>query len=242
MFNDLAPVRRKIHTMNQPFHPSAIRLYEAARTLRGVTGQSAVARLLDETPQTVKNWETRGVSRRGAIKAQSAIGCNANWLLHDIGEMSPMPSDLDDGLELAPAAKGRVPLISWVQAGAFGDANDHFLPGEADEWVEVTKTKPGRNAFALRVSGDSMTSSIPGMMSFPAGTVIVVDPGRAADPGDYVIAKDVATQKATFKQLTYDGGRWFLKPINPAYPTIEIDDPAVRVIARAIEFHNSGKL
>jgi hypothetical protein len=34
-----------------------------------------------ESPQTVKNWETRGISRRGAMKAQAVFGCNANELL-----------------------------------------------------------------------------------------------------------------------------------------------------------------
>ena len=41
---------------------SAQRLYEAARVLRDVVGQTNVARLLNESPQTVKNWESRGVS------------------------------------------------------------------------------------------------------------------------------------------------------------------------------------
>lgn len=57
-----------------------------------------------------------------------------------------------------------------------------------------------------------------------------------------MIAKDVSTQRATFKKLTYDAGRWFLKPLNPAYSTIEIDDPAIRVIGRVIEFRTGGKL
>ena len=49
---------------------SAQRLYEAARVLRDVVGQTNVARLLNESPQTVKNWESRGVSDAGAIKAE----------------------------------------------------------------------------------------------------------------------------------------------------------------------------
>lgn len=63
-------------------HPTTERLYTAARELRDVTGQSALARLLDITPQVMKNWETRGVSEGGALKAQKCIGCDANWVLH----------------------------------------------------------------------------------------------------------------------------------------------------------------
>lgn len=70
--------------MAPPIHDSSTRLYEAARELRGVTGQSAVGRLLGVTPQVMKNWETRGVSEAGALIAQRVVGCDANWLLTGI--------------------------------------------------------------------------------------------------------------------------------------------------------------
>jgi SOS-response transcriptional repressor LexA len=137
----------------------------------------------------------------------------------------------------------RVPLISWVQAGSWADVEDHYAPGEAEEWVEVYEVQPGEAAFALRVSGDSMTSPYPGdTTTFPDGTIIVVDPSRSAQAGDFVVAKDVVTQQATFKKLATDGGRWFLKPLNPTYPTVEIDDPAMRVIGKVIEFQFRRKL
>lgn len=140
--------------------------------------------------------------------------------------------------------KGReVPLISWVEAGLMNDISDPFYPGDAEEWVEATETKPSASAFALRVSGPSMTSPDPDApYSFPDGTILIVDPDRAAQPGDFVIAKDVSTQQATFKRLAYDGGRWYLRPLNPQFKTVEIDDPAIRVIGRVIEFHRRGKL
>lgn len=71
-------------------HTTAQRLYEAARVLKKTVGASNVARLLNESPQTLKNWETRGVSRPGAIKAQAAIGCSATWLLDGSGQMQPI--------------------------------------------------------------------------------------------------------------------------------------------------------
>jgi hypothetical protein len=68
-------------------HESMIRLYEAAETIKKTTGQTNVAMLLNETPQTLNNWETRGISKRGAITAQAAIGCNADWLISGEGDM-----------------------------------------------------------------------------------------------------------------------------------------------------------
>lgn len=65
-------------TMN----PSAARLYAAARSLpHPVATQSELARALGQSPQTVKNWEARGVSAVGASKAQQALGISSTWIL-----------------------------------------------------------------------------------------------------------------------------------------------------------------
>jgi len=130
--------------------------------------------------------------------------------------------------------RNRVPLISWVRAGELSDVLDLFHPGEAVRW-EDTDANCSRGAYALLVEGDSMVSSTPGSHSFPAGTVLIVDPERGGNAGDYVIAKDVHSQRATFKLLKTDGARWYLHALNKEYPPIEIDDPAVRVIGRVIE-------
>lgn len=63
----------------RPMHETTQRLYEAAKS-REIIGQSNVARALGVSPQTVKNWETRGVSKAGIIKAQHVFFCNATWL------------------------------------------------------------------------------------------------------------------------------------------------------------------
>ena len=137
----------------------------------------------------------------------------------------------------------KIPLISWVEAGHLKDISDPFSPGEADEWITASESQPGGGSFALRVSGSSMTSpDADAPYSFPDGTILIVDPNRSADPGDFVIAKDIETQQATFKRLAYDGGRWYLRPLNPAFKTVEIDDPSVRIIGRVVEFQRRGKL
>jgi SOS-response transcriptional repressor LexA len=172
-----------------------------------------------------------------ALKIENALNLPAGELLHPKGTGRAERSNV---IDIEP--RRRVPLISWVQAGDFEEVQDHHAPGAADEWVDVYDTKPGDSSFALRVQGDSMTSPYPGELSFPEGTIIVVDPTRGANAGDFVVAKDVQTQQATFKKLTTDGGRWYLKPLNPSYPTIEIDDPSMRVIGRVIEYQVRGKL
>lgn len=73
-----------------PMHKSMERLYEAAKTLKGKEGQSEVARLLNESPQVLNNWEARGVSGSGALSAQRYIGCDANWILDGIKRGEPV--------------------------------------------------------------------------------------------------------------------------------------------------------
>jgi DNA-binding XRE family transcriptional regulator len=76
------------------------RLYEAAKILRNVEGQSDVARIMNASPQTVNNWEARGISNEGLLTAQEAIGCDAIWLRDGTGNMSKggvaKTSDLSD--------------------------------------------------------------------------------------------------------------------------------------------------
>lgn len=68
-------------------HESTERLYLAAKKLAAIEGQSAVARALNESPQVVKNWESRGVSADGAISAEMRFNCRAAWVKSGHGLM-----------------------------------------------------------------------------------------------------------------------------------------------------------
>lgn len=63
-------------------HESLKRLLAAAKEVEGVVGPAALAATLVESEQTITNWAKRGVSKAGAMKAQAAFGCSANWVLH----------------------------------------------------------------------------------------------------------------------------------------------------------------
>jgi hypothetical protein len=75
--------------------PTAASLYQAAAELQNVQGQSAVARLLNVSPQVMKNWEARGVSEGGALLAQKIIGCDANWVLNGFGQKQGVYRTID---------------------------------------------------------------------------------------------------------------------------------------------------
>lgn len=117
-----------------------------------------------------------------------------------------------------PDVRGRIPLISWVQAGMWSEAVDIYEPGYAERWLPFLKNNR-ESTFALRVVGDSMTSRFG--KSYPEGCIIFVDPeNRTPENGDRIIAKLQDTQEVTFKVFTKDAGRCWLRPLNDSHPPI----------------------
>jgi SOS-response transcriptional repressor LexA len=57
---------------------------------------------------------------------------------------------------------------------------------------------------------------------FVEGEVIVVEPEGIAKDGAFVVAW--ANDEYIFRQLVHHPEGWMLKPINPIYPNIPIDD------------------
>lgn len=117
----------------------------------------------------------------------------------------------------------KIPLISWVTAGQLSPVIDEYPAGWAEDWVYTTRK--GERMFALKVNGDSMEPV------FKDGDVIIVDPDAESYHNDFVIAKDILENEATFKQLRRLGDQYMLHPLNPAYVDIVMDGSKRWVIA-----------
>lgn len=75
----------------------------------------------------------------------------------------------------------------------------------------------GKETVALMALGDSMVPE------FNEGEILVIEMGRAATEGDFVIA-EVVPEDFIFRQLRRDGlGGWWLHALNPGYPDTPID-------------------
>lgn len=226
-------------------HPATERLYLAAKTLSDIAGQSAVARVLNESPQTVKNWESRGVSRAGALKAEEILGVRAAWLLTGEGNMTQ-----ESGAALPPmhsphSDEVRIPLLA--NAGSMGPGNEvldgDYVVGDltlSSHWINQ-QIKPAniRELRFMHAHGESMAPT------FSDGDVLLVDAG-ARDPssmeGVYVLEVHGKTYIKRVR-MRMDGSLE-VSSDNANIKTVDVlnGDHEVRVIGRVVWAWNGRKL
>jgi SOS-response transcriptional repressor LexA len=194
--------------------------------------QKAVAELFDPplSRVAVANWEAdTNLPEPDKLPALArALRRSIDYLLTGRANHVAQPEG-HYNVTIGPEMRGKVPLISWVQAGSFSTIVDNLHPGDAEEWIP-TSVPVHQHTYALRVRGDSMTDPA-GDPSFPDGCVIVVEPDAIDTPdklvGSFVIVKRASEGEATFKQLVKDAGRFYLKPLNPRYPMLELREDDV---------------
>ena len=197
------------------------------------TNPTRIARqagLKQPTVARIVSGESKMPDRKNMKAIARVLGVDEQWLWDGKG-----PKDADTAAGYSdigqPLNINRYPVISPVQAGAWAEVMERDEPGAWDQY-ELSSYEATGSAFWLKVTGDSMTSPIG--VSVPEGSMILVDPGLAPSPGDFVVAKLADTNKATFKKLVEDSGEWFLRPLNAAYPTRQLPRDA-RIVGVVVE-------
>jgi SOS-response transcriptional repressor LexA len=186
-----------------------------------------IAALCGVANSAVTQWisgESKSLRPENLYALAKATGFRAEWLA--IGEGAEVETVSNVGGARQPIESFRYPVISWVAAGAWSEAVEPYPAGYSDRY-EFSEYDSKGPAFWLEVKGDSMTSPVG--QSVTEGTLILVDTEAEAAPGKLVIAKLPESNEATFKKLVNDGGKLFLKPLNPSYP-IEVFDERCRVV------------
>jgi SOS-response transcriptional repressor LexA len=212
----------------------AERLKEARKhaklTQAKLAAVSGVEQPLISQLETGKNLQSAHLPKFAHICGVSAI-----WLSDNIGPMV-VDSKEKSNVSVAsqPAQSYRYPVISWVSAGSWAEAVEPYPAGISDNY-EFSEYDSKGSAFWLTVKGDSMTA--PAGQSITEGTLILVDTEAEVVPGKLVVAKLPDSNEATFKKLVSDGGRLFLKPLNPSYPIEPFDENCriVGVVVRALQ-------
>lgn len=195
--------------------PSMETIAERLKHARDAKGwsQEQLAKAAGVSQGTIGNIES-GLrkSPRELLALAACLEVPPEWLKWGTGK--PTAGNTSPG----PDMRGMVPLVSYVQAGAWDGAVDSMQPGDADHWLQCPRAHSA-STYALRVRGESMTA-LHGR-SYPEGCVIFVDPAQKAPPnGARIIAKCEGSDEVTFKVFKSEDSRVWLQPLNPMYPAI----------------------
>ncbi|QXC99350.1 LexA family protein [Klebsiella sp. PL-2018] len=190
-----------------------------ARKLRdGVGGNSFFATMIDREPTQTSRFmgdnPTKGIGDAMARHIEKCFDLPEGWLdsQHQTTNISKNPDVCDTQRTIS-----KVPVISWVQAGAWTEM------AYVDNDMRFTERYPcpvpcGPMTYILRVIGESMIDE------YRPGDMIFVDPEISATHGDDVIALMHETGETTFKRLIEDGGQRYLKALNTNWP-----DPYIKI-------------
>lgn len=199
--------------------------------------QDELAKKSGVSQGTIGNIESGARRAYGSLpRIAEALGVRNNWLRDgDLPKYDFPPPLATNHTAQSPSAeynvthtqpRGKVPLISWVQAGDFCDAVDPHPAGKDDEWLECPM-RHSKNTYALLVRGSSMHNPM-GDRSFAEGDIIFIDPDLQPQHRSLVICRLDGSNEATFKRLLIEGDSKLLEALNPSWPDriIKIEDNA----------------
>lgn len=220
------------------------RLIEAFAEKEGAT-QAELARACGVKSSSVSAWfsnEKLGLRATSLTKLAAYLGVDPTWLNEGKGEKRPTGERRDrpmNNVELSTVGTRRIPLISYVQAGAWTSVVDSYATGTGGSWL-LSDADLSESAFGLEIVGDSMTPI------FRPGDKVIIDPAVSPMPGDFVVAKN-GSEEATFKKyrprgINEHGNDVFeLVPLNEDYATLRSDVTPMVIIGTMVEHRTYRK-
>jgi len=178
---------------------------EKAALLCGWHGQSAFAQYLHGRV---------GMGLEAVIKIAKVLGVEPSEIMPEILKIWPDTAEFEPGPEL-PDLFRRLPIVGIAQLGPDGSWLGRFNdPEQAEGYCEYATRD--RDAYCLRVKGDSMSPTI------RSGWLVVVEPNSAVSAGCYVVACTLEGQCMVKEYLYERHGEVTLASINEGYGRITL--------------------
>ncbi len=169
----------------------------------------------------------RWPSTESIAKILKATGTSISEFM-DLIETKERRSDYPSGPYRQTASQNTVPLIGFAQAGVGGFFDDGGFP-VGQGWEEIAPpTGASENAYALKVSGDSM------MPLYREGDIIIVDPTAQVRKGDRVVAKTREGEVLAKTLERRTSSIVELQSINPDHDTLKFAPDELEWLARII--------
>jgi phage repressor protein C with HTH and peptisase S24 domain len=190
-------------------HTSMENLYRIAKEKLGIEGQTDLAIKMNESPQTLYNWEKRGMSKRGILFASKLLGIDPRAIDGDgfYFEGTPVTS-IDTNNEEYPGIK-RVSLKLSAGITGFGvemNIEDRTPIVMQKEWFVKRGYVPDK-LLAVTVSGQSME---PGLYD---GDTVVINTADTRPTDGEAFAVNYEGE-LLIKRLVRDNGLWWLSSDN----------------------------
>lgn len=131
---------------------------------------------------------------------------------YDLGASEGMPP----GVLTQPGF--RYPLLKWAAAADDKPSIAAYSTGLS----YLSDYQAAGPAFWLEVTGESMSAAHG--RSVPAGSLILVDPFTSPEVGHLVLVSVPNQQQAVFRELREEGGRRYLRALNPTWPVLSWED------------------
>jgi repressor LexA len=158
----------------------------------------------------------REIARRFGYRSPRAAACHLEAIKRK-GFLESEPRKARSLRITSPLTKLRgritdIPLFGLIPAG-FAQNREQEAEGCVSVDTESIGFKPGRNTFALRVTGDSMMGR-----HILSGDIVVLEHGPEPRHGDIVAA--LIDGESTLKTFLRKNGKPYLKAENPKYPDL----------------------
>lgn len=184
-------------------------------------------------------------SHEKMIALAKYLNTSPGWLL--FGEAHTMALSRENGRG-KPIVKGKaiyLPIVLPHEIKHFNKLKDDFMMADKKNIkseigktvVEITDPQY-YNSIPVRIVGDAMVSPNTALFSLFPNMIVFLESSVQPKSGDYVAADAKGFKETIIRQYINEGGKHYLRPLNPNYDHVEIDNiKAIRGVITKVEYH-----